>query len=62
MGHAASAMALALIAITPHAATSRSERAASTTAPPGIWPARPIRLPTVSTNPISTWVQACVVK
>jgi hypothetical protein len=61
-GQIASEIALALIATTPHAARSRSERAASTTAPPGIWPIRAIRPPTVSTSPISTWVQACVVR
>ena len=38
----------------PSPATSRSERAASTMAPPGICP--------ISATPISTWVYFCVVR
>src|ERR1700733_5153201 len=37
-GCAAYAKALAQMAVTPMPATKRSERAASTNAPPGIWP------------------------
>src|SRR5262249_43214404 len=57
--------------ITPHpppipstakAERTRSERAASTRAPPGIWPTRATRLPAVNTSPISPCVHFCAVK
>src|SRR6187551_2868746 len=47
---------------TARLATSRSDLAASTIAPPGICPIRPTRPPIDSTNPISTWVHFCVVR
>ena len=62
IGHSASASALIPIAITASAVAQRSERTASTTAPPGIWPAKPMRLPTVRIRPMSPWVQVWVVR
>src|SRR5215211_1883081 len=56
IGHTASASALAPIMEMARPATSRSDRAASTSAPPGIWPARATRLPVVRTRPMSSWV------
>ena len=58
-GHAANMNALAASAITANAATTRSERAASTKAPPGIWPIRATRPPMVRTSPISPCVHFC---
>jgi hypothetical protein len=43
-------------------ATSRSERAASMMAPPGICPISATSPPIESTKPISTWVHFCVVR
>src|SRR5438105_2013611 len=50
------------MAVTAKPATTRSERAASTIAPPGIWPSNPMMPPIESTKPISTWVHFCVVR
>ncbi|MGY4426748.1 hypothetical protein ACVWY2_009197 [Bradyrhizobium sp. JR6.1] len=50
------------MAATAQPATTRSERAASTIAPPGTWPKRPMMPPIESTKPISTWVHFCVVR
>ena len=62
IGHAAYPSALIPIVATARPATSRSERAASTMAPPGIWPINATRPPIESTNPIATWVHFCVVR
>src|SRR5580658_2588931 len=43
-------------------ATSRSERAASTSAPPGICAIRETKPAADRTRPISTWVHFCVVR
>jgi hypothetical protein len=61
-GCAAYAKALAQMAITPMPATKRSERAASTNAPPGIWPINETRAAAESTNPMSICVHFCVVR
>ncbi len=50
------------MAATAKPATVRSDRAASTIAPPGICPSRPTMPPIESTMPISTWVHFCVVR
>ena len=47
---------------TARPATIRSERAASTIAPPGICPSNPMMPPIDSTKPISTWVHFWVVR
>ena len=47
---------------TARLATIRSERAASTMAPPGICPSNPMMPPIDSTKPISTWVHFWVVR
>ena len=52
-GQIASASALRQIAATASAATSRAERTASTSAPPGIWQAKATSPPAVRTSPIS---------
>src|SRR5467141_171285 len=62
IGHAAYPSAHIPIVATARPATSRSERAASTMAPPGICPISPTRPPIDSTRPISTWVHFCVVR
>ena len=62
IGHAAYPSAHAPIVATARPATSRSDRAASMMAPPGICPISPITPPIDSTNPISTWVHFCVVR
>jgi hypothetical protein len=50
------------LATTAKAASTRSERAASTSAPPGICPARAIKPPAVSTSPMSPCVHFSAVK
>src|SRR5207244_3063071 len=50
----------ACIAAAP--ATTLSERAASTSAPPGTWPISATRPATVITRPMSNWVHFCVVR
>jgi hypothetical protein len=62
IGVATNAKALTAMATTAIAATSRSDRARSTTIPPGIWPISAARLPTVRTRPMSTCVHFCVVR
>ena len=62
IGHAAKARALAPIATSAKAATARTERAASTSAPNGIWPTRLTRPLTVRTRPMSTCVHFWVVR
>src|ERR1700733_3195751 len=62
IGHAAYPSALTPIVATARPATSRSERAASTMAPPGIWPTSATRPPIDNTKPIETWVHFCVVR
>src|SRR5271168_2715555 len=62
IGHAAKARALAPIATSAKAATTRTERAESTSAPNGIWPTRLTRPLTVRTRPMSTCVHFWVVR
>ena len=62
IGHSAITSALALIAIMASAATPRSDRAASTMAPPGICNANPARLRAVRARPMSTCVHPCAVR
>ncbi|GJE46856.1 hypothetical protein AEGHOMDF_6065 [Methylobacterium soli] len=61
-GQTASAKALPEIAATATPAAKRFERTASTKAPPGTWPSRLTRLPTVRAKPISDWVHLAWVK
>ena len=61
-GQAASINALKLIAPIAQAASVRSDRAASTRAPPGIWPTKATSPLIVSTKPISTCGHACAVR
>ena len=61
-GIATNAKALAAMAAMAMPATNRSDRAPSTTIPPGIWPIKAARLPTVRTRPMSTCVHFCVVR
>ena len=53
IGQSASASALRQMATTASVATSRAERMASTSAPPGIWAASATSPPAVRTRPIS---------
>ena len=62
VGQIASASALRQIAATASMATSRAERMASTSAPPGIWHASATSPPVVKTSPMSSCVQACAVR
>ncbi len=62
IGHTAYPSALTPIVATASPATSRSERAASTMAPPGICPISATRPPIDSTRPIETCVHFCVVR
>jgi hypothetical protein len=62
IGHSAMISALALIAIIASAATARSDRAASTMAPPGICNAGPASPRAESTRPMSTCVHPCAVR
>src|SRR5260221_5739587 len=54
--------ALAARSEPPTPATTCSERARSTSAPPGIWPTSEIRPEIDRTRPISTCVHCCVVR
>ena len=62
VGQIASASALKQIAATASMATSRAERTASTSTPPGIWKASATSPPVVKISPISNWVQAFAVR
>jgi hypothetical protein len=62
IGHIDKMNALAPMVTMASAATSRSERAASTSAPPGIWPASATSPAIVSTRPMSNCVQCCAVR
>ena len=62
IGHTAMASALTQIATTATPMAMRAERTASTSAPPGIWPANEIRPPAVRMRPMSICVHDCVVK
>ena len=62
VGQIASARALKQIAPTAMTATSRAERIASTSAPPGIWQASATSPPAVNTSPMSNCVQAFAVR
>jgi hypothetical protein len=62
IGHSAITSALALIAIIASAATPRSDRAASTMAPPGICNASAARPRAVRTRPMSTCVHPYAVR
>ncbi len=61
-GIATNARALAAMAVMAMPATNRSDRARSTTIPPGIWPTKAARLPTVRMRPMSTCVHFWVVR
>jgi hypothetical protein len=61
-GIATNATALTAMSARAMDDNSRSDRAASTTIPPGIWPTSAARLPTVRTRPMSTCVHFWVVR
>ena len=61
-GANAYASAATAIALSATPATNRSERAASTSAPPGIWPMSAISPPADRTRPMSIWVHFCEVR